>query len=175
MLPAARDQLTQRISQGTLMKVTAVYEKPFWREDGLNGTVVSHDGPVQVTYDASPPDGSPGVIFGFVGGDLAREWSVLSPDARRAAVLANFTKYFGQAAGNPIDYFESDWPGERWSRGGPVGFTSPGALYAYGPHLREPAGRIHWAGTETSGYWVGYMDGAIRSGERVAAEILAEL
>ncbi len=174
-LPASRDLLTQRVSQGTLMKATAVYDRPFWREEGLNGTVVSHDGPVQVTYDASPPDGSPGVIFGFVGGDLAREFTVMSADARRAAVLANFTKYFGQAAGSPIDYFETDWPGEQWSRGGPVGFTSPGAMYAYGRALRQPVGRIHWAGTETSGYWVGYMDGAIRSGERVAAEVLAEL
>ena len=174
-LPTERDQLTQRISQGTLMKATAVYDKPFWREQGLNGTVVSHEGPVQVTYDASPPDGSPGVIFGFIGGDLARDFARMSPDARRTAVLANFSKYFGAPGGSPTQYFESDWPGERWSRGGPVGFTSPGALYAYGRALREPAGLIHWAGTETSGYWVGYMDGAIRSGERVAAEVLAEL
>ena len=157
------------------MKATAVYDKPFWREDGLNGTVVSNEGPLQVTYDASPPDGSPGIIFGFIGGDLARDFARQSPDARRAAVIANLTKYFGQAAGNPADYFETDWPGERWSRGGPVGFTSPGALHAYGRALREPVGRIHWAGTETSGFWVGYMDGAIRSGERVAAEVLAAL
>ncbi len=88
-------------------------------------------------------------------------------------MLANYTKYLGPPAANPIQYFESDWPAERWSRGGPVGFTAPGALSAYGPALREPIGRIHWAGTETSGYWVGYMDGAIRSGERVAAEVTA--
>lgn len=174
-MPAARDQLTQRTSQGTLMKATAVYSRPFWREAGLNGTVVSYQGPVQVTYDASPPDGSPGVIFGFIGGDLARSFKGLSRSAQRAAVLANFTKYFGSQAANPTKFFVSDWPAERWSRGGPVGFTSPGALVALGPALREPVRRIHWAGTETSGYWVGYMDGAIRSGERVAAEVLAEL
>jgi monoamine oxidase len=90
-------------------------------------------------------------------------------------VLANLTKYFGADAGGPQQYFESDWPGEQWSRGGPVGYTAPGALVAYGRALRKPVRRIHWAGTETSGYWVGYMDGAIRSGERVAAEVLAEL
>ena len=174
-LPSTRDLLTQRTSQGTLMKVTAVYDTPFWREEGLNGTVVSFDGPVQVTYDGSPPDGGPGVVFGFVGGDLARDFMRMSPAARRAAVLGNLTKYFDERAGNPRKYIESDWPGERWSRGGPVGFTSPGAMYAYGPALREPVKRVHWAGTETSGYWVGYMDGAIRSGERVAAEVLAAL
>ena len=174
-LPAARDQLTQRVEQGTLLKVTAVYRRPFWRDDGLNGTVVSYEGPVQVTYDASPPDGSPGIIFGFVGGDLGREFARMSRAGQRAAVLANFTKYFGPRAAHPTEFFVSDWPAERWSRGGPVGFTAPGALVAYRSALRDPVRRIHWAGTETSGYWVGYMDGAIRSGERAAAEVLAEL
>lgn len=174
-LPVPRDGLTQRVSQGTLMKATAVYRRPFWRDAGLNGTVVSFEGPMQVTFDASPPDGSPGVIFGFIGGDLARGFRRLSRADRRAAVLANLTKYFGAEAGKPQQYFESDWPGEQWSRGGPVGYTAPGALTAYGRALRDPVRRIHWAGTETSGYWVGYMDGAIRSGERVAAEVLKKL
>jgi len=176
-LPAKRDQLTQRTSQGTLMKVSCVYDAPFWREAGLNGSAVSYEGPVQVTYDGSPPGADPdvGVIFGFVGGDLQRDFISLSPDDRKAAVLANFTKYFGDQAASPTDYFESDWTAEKWSRGGPVGFTSPGALVELGRFLREPVGRIHWAGTETAGYWVGYMDGAIRSGERAAAEVLAVL
>lgn len=177
VMPAARDQLTQRVSQGTLMKVACVYDTPFWRDEGLNGAVVSYEGPVQVTYDGSPPgaDAEPGIMFGFVGGDLYRTFKAMSRDARQAAVVANFTKYFGSQAQRPRDYFESDWPEEQWSRGGPVGFTTPGTMFALGRSLREPVGRIHWAGTETAGYWVGYMDGAIRSGERVAAEVLAEL
>jgi monoamine oxidase len=99
----------------------------------------------------------------------------MRPAKRRAAVLANLTKYFGPKAAKPRKYFESDWPAEVFSRGGPVGYTAPGALSEYGPALRRPFRRIHWAGTETSGYWVGYMDGAIRSGERVAAEVLKKL
>ncbi len=174
-LPAERDQLTQRVNQGTLMKVACIYDEPFWRDAGLNGTVVSYDEPVGVTYDGSPPDGTPGVIFGFVGGDVQRAFNRSSPRARRAAVLENFAKYFGPEARQPRRYLESDWPEEVWSRGGPVGFTSPGALTAYGRTLRAPVGRIHWAGTETSGYWVGYMDGAIRSGERVAREVRKKL
>ena len=112
------------------------------------------------------------MIFGFIGGGLQRAFISMPPSQRKAAVLANFVKYFGSGAQNPRDYIESDWVSEPWSRGGPVGFTSPGALFQLGKFLREPAGRIHWAGTDTSGYWVGYMDGAIRSGERVAAEVL---
>jgi monoamine oxidase len=171
-LPPERDQLTQRLPQGTMVKVTAVYNRPFWREDGLNGTAVSYEGPVNVTFDDSPPDGSPGVIFGFVGGDEARTFMRRSAAGRRAAVLANFSKYFGPEAGSPSSYFETNWTSEVWTRGCPVAIPGPGTLLAYGPALRRPVGRIHWAGTETSTYWNGYMDGAVRSGKRAAREVL---
>ena len=69
-------------------------------------------------------------------------------------------------------FFETFWSGDEWARGCPVGIPSTGALLAYGPWLRQPAGRIHWAGTETSNYWNGYMDGAVRSGERASGEVL---
>jgi monoamine oxidase len=174
-LPASRRGLTRSMPQGTLLKVTAVYERPFWREAGLNGTAVSLNGPVNATFDDSPPDGSPGVLFGFVGGDEARSFRSKSSADRRASVLRNFADYFGSDALHPRSYFETDWPGAKWSRGGPVGIAGPGLLLAHGPALREPVGRIHWAGTETSNYWNGYMDGAIRSGKRAAREVIEEL
>ena len=174
-LPAERDQLTQRLPQGTLIKVTAVYHRPFWRDAGLNGTAVSYTGPANVTFDDSPQDGSAGVIFGFVGGDEARRFMRRSTAARRAAVLANFTTYFGSQAAHPRSYFETNWTGEEWTRGCPVAIAGPGTLLAYGPALRKPVGRIHWAGTETSTYWNGYMDGAVRSAERAAREVLDRL
>ena len=55
-----------------------------------------------------------------------------------------------------------------------MALLGPGTLIDFGIALRPPVGRIHWAGTETSTYWNGYMDGAVRSGERAAAEVLAE-
>jgi monoamine oxidase len=174
-MPADRDQLTQRVPQGTLTKVTAVYDRPFWRDAGLTGTAVSTDGFVNATFDDSPPGGSPGVVFGFVGGDESRAFNQLSESARRAAVLAQFAQFFGPQANNSIGYLETNWAAERWSRGCPVAIPGPGALTAYGPALRKPVGKIHWAGTETSTYWNGYMDGAVRSGERAAAEVLAEI
>ncbi len=174
-LPAERDQLTQRLPQGTLVKVTAVYQRPFWRDAGLNGTAVSYTGPANVTFDDSPEDGSAGVIFGFVGGDQARSFMRRSKAARRDAVLANFTTYFGSAAAHPRSYFETNWTREEWTRGCPVAIAGPGTLLAYGPALRKPVGRIHWAGTETSTYWNGYMDGAVRSAERAAREVLDAL
>ena len=181
-LPAARDQLTQRYPQGTLTKVAAVYDRPFWRDAGLTGQVLDTGGPISASFDDSPPDGSPGVIFGFVGGDNARSFNVMSPAARQNAVLQQIVSWFssqsaalGAAAHQARGYFDTNWSTEMWTRGCPVGIPSLGTLSAYGPHLRAPVGRIHWAGTETSDYWNGYMDGAVRSGERAATEVLAGL
>jgi monoamine oxidase len=174
-MPASRLALTREMPQGTLLKVTAVYDRPFWREAGLNGTAVSLNGPVNACFDDSPPDGAPGALFGFVGGDEARRYRALSKADRRAAVLRNFADYFGREALNARRFFDTDWPGARWSRGGPVGIAHPGLLLAHGPALRAPVGPIHWAGTETSNYWNGYMDGAVRSGKRAAREVMDEL
>jgi monoamine oxidase len=171
-LGPARDQLCQRIAQGNLTKVAAVYDAPFWRQKGLNGTALSGDTLISATFDDSPPDGSPGVIFGFVGGDKARIYAGMTPAERRAKVLDELAGFFGEEARQARDVFDTQWAGEVWSRGGPVGVPGPGTLIAYGPALRQPVGRIHWAGTETSTYWNGYMDGAVRSGERAAREVL---
>jgi monoamine oxidase len=175
ILPFERDQLTQRFGQGTLTKATAVYDRPFWRDAGLNGTALDTSGPVSFTFDDSPPGGRPGVVFGFIGGDRARRYNTMSPKARRAAVLEQLATFFGPRARRPREFFETVWAGEEWSRGCPVGIPSQGTLLAYGSRIRRPVGRIHWAGTETATFWNGYMDGAVRSGERAAAEVLAEL
>jgi monoamine oxidase len=172
ILSPERDQLMQRLGQGSLTKVTAVYDQPFWRGDGLTGTSISIDGLVNATFDDSPPGGPRGVLFGFVGGDQARAYRRLSPAARRSAVLAELVQLFGAQAARPRAYFDTRWTEEQWTRGCPVGIAGPGTLLAYGDHLRRPEGRIHWAGTETSTYWNGYMDGAVRSGERAAREVL---
>jgi monoamine oxidase len=174
-LPALRDQLTQRMPQGTLMKAEAVYDKPFWRDDGLTGQAVSDAGPAKVTFDNSPPDGSVGVLMGFIGGTAARQHMQKSADEQRAAALQSFATYFGDKAKSPTTFVQQNWAEETWSRGGPVALVSPGTYLDFGPLLRAPQGKIHWAGTETSTYWNGYMDGAVRSGERAAAEVLAEV
>jgi monoamine oxidase len=174
-LSIARDQLTSRLPMGNLIKAAAVYHEPFWRGAGLTGQAVSYEGPANVTFDDSPEDESKGVIFSFVGGDEARQYATMPLKDRRAAVLANFTKYFGPKAAKPIDFFETNWTRHRWTRGCPVAIYGTGTMSEYGHAIRKPAGRIHWAGTETSTYWNGYMDGAVRSGERAAREVLDRL
>jgi monoamine oxidase len=175
LLPAARDQLTQRLGQGTLTKVTAVYDTPFWRAKGLTGTAVSADGLVNATFDDSPERGRPGVLFGFVGGDSARAYERMPPAEGRAAVLEELATLFGPEARSPRAFHDTRWTNERWTRGCPVAIAGPGTLLAYGDGVRPPVGRVHFAGTETSTFWNGYMDGAVRSGKRAAAEALKDL
>jgi monoamine oxidase len=173
-LPGLRAQLIQRMPHGTLAKAEAVYDRPFWRAAGLSGQAVSDTGPARTTFDNSPPDGRPGVLFGFIGGHDAREWMKLSAGPRRSAVLENFVTYFGEQARHPRSYIEDNSAAdEPWIRGCPTVTLAPGVLSDFGPTIRKPIGRVHWAGSETSTFWAGYMDGAVRSGERAAAEVLA--
>ena len=171
-----RDQLMQRVPQGTLRKFEAVYEKPFWRDKNLSGQCISNIGPIKVTFDASPKDGAPGVVLGFIGGSEARKWTPRSPEERKKACLDQLQVFFDDTqAQNAKAVYEKDWAADLWARGCPVGVVPPGPLIDFGPTIRDPLGKIHWAGTETSDYWAGYMDGAVRSGERAAAEVLAAL
>lgn len=173
-LPPLRAQLTQRFPSGSYAKVEAVYERPFWRDRGLTGQAFG-DQVVGATFDQSPPDGTPGVLIGFIGGQAARVWDTLDLAGRRKATLDSFAAYFGDEAHEAREYLEGRWTNDLWSRGDPVGFAPPGVLLGFGTALRAPIGRIHWAGTETAEYWIGYMDGAVRSGQRAAAEVLGEL
>ena len=65
-LPATEAQLIHRQPMGAVTKINAIYDRPFWRDDGLNGQVVSDTGPLELVYDNSPPSGSPGVLVAFM-------------------------------------------------------------------------------------------------------------
>lgn len=171
-MPPLRDQLTQRMPMGSIIKCVAAYEKPFWREKGLSGEAYSEVGPIRITFDDSPDDGRQGALVGFMAGDTAREWTGRNPEKRQQAVLDAFARLFGDEARAPTAYVDHDWPAETWSRGCYEAFMAPGVMSSYGAALREPVGRIHWAGTETATEWTGYMEGAIQSGWRAAEEVL---
>lgn len=172
LMPANREQLTQRIPMGTVTKTFAIYDKPFWRDAGLNGLAASDSGHTTVTFDNSPKDGSKGILMGFVLANQARDFSSLSAEERRASILKSFATFYGEKALHPIQYLDHTWADEEFTRGCYAGVMPTGAWTSLGKSLREPVGRIHWAGTETSDIWNGYIDGAIRSGERVAREVL---
>ena len=161
-------------------KTFAVYKKPFWRAQGLNGQAITDLPAALYTADNSPPDGSLGVLLSFFGtanqkfefGGSPRQLNDLG--ARRGAVLDAFATIFGKQALHPIAYLEKDWMREPWIAGckAPV---PPGLLTMYTSALTDPVGRIHWAGTETAPINVGAMDGAVRAGERTAREVAAAL
>ena len=174
-LPALRDQLTQRMGQGSVVKCMAVYDEPFWRAEGLSGQVTSADGPVKVMFDNSPPDGRPGVLLGFLEGRQARELGAWEPGPRRRAVIGCFERLFGPRAAQPEQYLEQVWADEEWTRGCYGCIMPPGGWVSFGAALRPPIGRIHWAGAETAVTWNGYMDGAVRSGEAAAAAVTDQL
>ncbi len=171
-LPPQRDGLTQRMPMGAVIKCQAIFDEPFWRAEGQTGQAASTRGPVRIVYDNSPPDGSPGVLLAFLEGGPARRLGAWAPEDRRAAVLDCLTRLFGPRAASPRDYVELDWQRERWSGGCYGGYLQPGGWTTYGPALRAPVGRIHWAGAETAERWCGYMDGAIRSAERAVGEVI---
>jgi len=171
-LPGPRDQLTQRMPMGAVIKTMTIYDEPFWREDGLSGACLSLPGPAQVIFDNTPPSGTPGVILGFLEARDARALGAVSEAERRDAVVAGLTRIFGPRAAKPSGYVEKNWTAEPYSRGCYAGVLGPGAWTAYGTWLREPIERIHWAGTETATRWMGYFDGAVQSGRRAAAEVM---
>jgi monoamine oxidase len=170
-MPALRDQLTQQVPMGSVIKVNLLYERPFWRESGLKGSTISLEDPLCVAVDNTPQDSRHGVIAGFAEGIHARRLTTLSPAERRTIVLECLVKYFGPEAANPLEYLEKDWSAEEFSGGCYGGRLGTGVWTAYGPHLSKPVGVIHWAGTETAAIWNGYMDGAVRSGHRAADEV----
>ena len=125
-----------------------------------------------MTLDGSPPSATPGIVMGFAFGPHARRLGALSEEDRRRTVLTDYARRFGPRASKPVHYVEHEWADEEWSRGGMMSHLAPGVMTQYGPVLRRPVGRIHWAGTETASVSHGTIDGAVRSGERAALEVM---
>lgn len=171
-LPDGYGQLAGHWPQGSLSKAYAAYETPFWRADGRSGEALSDDGPVFITFDVSPEDSGsetgPGILLGFAD---ARTFDSLPSDARRARALECFAALFGEDALHPIEYVDHRWGAEEFAPGGPTAAVPPGSWTTYGQWLRRPVNGIFWAGTETADQWTGFLDGAVRSGQRAADEV----
>ena len=172
-LPGDRDALSQQMPMGSIIKLWIAYEQPFWRDHGMNGLLFTDTPPCSAISEATPPSGSPGFLVGFMDGRRALKWSGRPMEERKKLFIDRIVNYFGPEGAKPIDYIDQDWPADPWSRGCYGPSMGPGVLTTLGPALRTNFGRVHWAGTETSPIWTGYIEGAIRSGERAATEVLA--
>jgi monoamine oxidase len=171
-LPEDRLTLYRNDVGGPETKTLLVFDEPFWRAEGLSGQSSGPGSPAEVTIDASPADGSRGVLACFTFGRVAEQWDRLDPADRRSALLDALASRFGPRVTTPREIIETAWWQQEWTRGCSFAHLRPGILSRFGPLLREPMGRVHWAGTETATRSHGAMDGAVRSGERVVAEIL---
>ena len=172
-LPGWRMRLQQATSQGFVMKFLAVYEEPFWRADGLSGEGFAPRQFVRELYDNSPPSASVGVLCTFLPGENAEVAARMSPDARKRAVIEGLAKYVGPRALQVVDYIETDWSAEEWTRGAYAATFGVGGLTRFGEDLRRPVGPIHWACADIAGVGHMHMEGGIRSGEAAADTVLA--
>lgn len=173
MLPVDRMLLHQRMPGGAVFKISVVYDTAFWRADGLCGQSAAPGSPATLTIDACTDTGTPGIMCVITEGPAARRLGRLDVAERKAVVIAELIDRFGPKAASPISYHEQNWTVERYSGGGMISHAPPGVLTEFGHALRVPCGRIHWAGTESSAIMCGWIDGAVRSGERAAAEVMA--
>jgi monoamine oxidase len=167
-----RLEVVRRWRHGSVVKVNVVYDRPWWRDDGLSGQAATVDGPVSATFDNSPPAGSPGILLCFVEADHSRRLRELDESARRHAVIDALVALFGSRATEAREVIVTDWTREPWTRGCYGAHPEPGTWSRLGHVVRQPIGPIHVAGTETATRWYLYMDGAVGSGERAAREIL---
>ncbi|WP_396929702.1 flavin monoamine oxidase family protein [Mycolicibacterium sp.] len=174
-LSGVRDQLTQRLPNGSAMKAFFVYDEPFWRTDGFNGQLISDVGPARMSNDTCIPGNDHGVILMFLEGEQARTFGRLSEDERRAALTTELVRHYGSKAAHPEFYVDGEWSDRQWTRGCYNANLGPHVWTAYGPALSAPIGVIHWASTDTATYWSAYMEGAVDAGERAAAEVICEL
>lgn len=171
-LPAAKAQLLRRMVSGSIVRGITIYDEPFWRDGGLSGLSVAPDLPVPVALDQSPRSGKPGIISSYMLGSQAVKAASLDPAARRDIWLKALAARYGTRALSPTAHLETDWAAQEWSLGGMIAHFAPGVLTNYGHAFREPAGRIHWAGSEYATDMHGLMEGAVRSGERTADQVL---
>ncbi|MGO4103034.1 flavin monoamine oxidase family protein [Leifsonia sp. YAF41] len=174
-LPRRQQQLHQHLSMGFVIKVHAVYETPFWREDGLSGTAFSPYELVHEAYDNTNFEDPRGTLVGFVSDEDADGVFTLSAEERKTRILTSLSHYYGDKALSPVVYYESDWGSEEWTRGAYAASFDMGGLARYGADLRTPVGPISFSCSDMAGKGYQHVDGAIRVGRETAAAIITEL
>ncbi|KSU65272.1 flavin monoamine oxidase family protein [Arthrobacter sp. NIO-1057] len=174
-LPRKQHVTHQHQSMGLVIKVHAVYDTPFWREQGLSGTCFGPDALVQEIYDNTYTGESTGTLVGFISDAKADAMWELDEEARRAAVLKGLAAYLGEKALDPKVFYLSDFAAEEWTRGAYATSYDLGGLYRFGPAQNDNVGPIYFSSSDLAGEGFQHVDGAVRMGRRTAARIIATL
>jgi monoamine oxidase len=155
---------------GQVRKVLVRYERPFWNDTGLEGTVQFTD-PTTLYLSATTNDEGAGLVA-FVGGALSEHVRTLEPSERKATLLALFADALGPEALQPVSWVERDWVPDDLGAGGYQSvLVDPSARDAHDV-LRKGLDRVAFASTEISPSFPGYIEGAICAG-RAAANAIA--
>ncbi|KAK8021981.1 hypothetical protein PG993_012748 [Apiospora rasikravindrae] len=179
-LHPAKEAWSQSAGYGFYTKAIVVFKTPFWIAKGFCGLAQSFVGPASVVRDTSSPADDKHALTCFMSGIPGQAWAALPEAERNEQLLKQLgVLYSDQAAvdRNFVEVLKYDWVGDQWAGYGcPCASLPPGVLDTLGSaSLREPLGNLHFAGTETAGDWKGYMEGAVRSGERAAKEVISGL
>lgn len=169
-LPTWRREAAEKVPAGNVIKAALVYDAPWWRREGMSGQVGSDQGAMRVIMDNS--DDSHGVLMGFFEGPDAPSVARRSQFLRQRAMEEVVKQALGDSGYEPIAYVDRNWTSEKYTGGCHGAHFAPGVWTASGPALAAPEGRIHFAGAEYSSKFNGYMEGAVRSAEQVARQIL---
>ncbi|KAG8589735.1 hypothetical protein GDO81_006509 [Engystomops pustulosus] len=177
-LPPIRNQLIQRLPMGSVIKTMMYYKEPFWRKLDYCGAMFIDDDntPVEIALDDTKPDGSCPAIMGFILSRRASALTNLTKEERKKRICEYYAKAMGtEKALHPIHYEEKNWCEEQYSGGCYTAYFPPGVMTQYGSVIRQPVGKLYFAGTETATQWSGYMEGAVQAGERAAREIMCKM
>ncbi|XP_004283458.2 amine oxidase [flavin-containing] A [Orcinus orca] len=177
-LPSERNQLIQRLPMGAIIKCMMYYKEAFWKKKDYCGCMIIEDeeAPISITLDDTKPDGSLPAIMGFILARKADRLAKVHKELRKRKICELYAKVLGsQEALQPVHYEEKNWCEEQYSGGCYTAYFPPGIMTQYGRVIRQPVGRIYFAGTETATQWSGYMEGAVEAGERAAREVLNAL
>ncbi|EME80709.1 uncharacterized protein MYCFIDRAFT_189137 [Pseudocercospora fijiensis CIRAD86] len=177
-LPLAKKLLIDSFRYGFYQKVMVVFKSPFWISKGYCGLIQSFTGPAAVIRDTSIPSEKKWVLTCFVAGTVGQEWSKKDQVTREKVLLDQIVALYRSpnARTELVEFVTTPWSDEEFTGYGcPSPALPPGVLQAAGHAIRDPFQDLHFVGTETSEAWKGYMEGAVRSGERGAGEVVEAL
>lgn len=155
-------------------KFFALYEEPFWREQGLCGTAMSQRGPLGEIHDASPETGEGYSLFGFVGVD-AKTRAQLGETELIENITEQLAEIFGEKARAYKNVFLKDWSTEPFTAGPrDEEQLRHHPRYGLNPDLGEAwTGRLKFISSESSFTHGGLIEGALEAAQRYAEEMIA--